>query len=170
MKIDVGRDRWVRVPEPGTVLRVRMAPVRNTVPVETPGQRKRAGRLLAAYRERSGFTQAELADRLSRNRPTLTRNDISRWERAARLPGDYWLDLLCRQLRLPDDAASSIASVRDLGRRLRPRLLVHRAGGAASRTLDLPFGGWTTVPDCRWRARPISATRARLLPTIDSQR
>lgn len=169
MKIDVGRDRWVPVPERGIVLRVRMAPARSAVP-GTPGQRQHAGRLLAAYRQRARLTQAELADRLSDHRPTLTRNDISRWERAARLPGDYWLDLLCRQLRLSEDAAASIAAVRDLGCRLRPRLLVYRPGRTASRTLDLPFGGWTAVPDCRWRARPISATRARLLPTIDSQR
>lgn len=73
--------------------------------------RLNAGRLLAHYRMRAGWTQEELADRLCRAKPTLTRNDVSRWERGVRLPGRYWLSHISRLLDLPEHVETAIASV-----------------------------------------------------------
>lgn len=106
--------------------------------------RARAGRVLAEYRSRAGLTQAELADRLCRVKPTLTRNDISRWERGVRLPGKYWLPRVVQVLELPEQARTAIASV----------VWRTRAGSPSSRSMSLP--------ECRWHAASFTAFRRRL--------
>lgn len=51
------------------------------------------GDAIARYRRARGLSQAELAERLARvsGRPTVTRHDISRWERGVRTPRPFWL-------------------------------------------------------------------------------
>jgi transcriptional regulator with XRE-family HTH domain len=49
-----------------------------------------------------GLSQPALADRLSAAaRGTVTRNEISRWERGERVPGRYWRHHLAAVLRVP---------------------------------------------------------------------
>lgn len=51
------------------------------------------GDAIARYRRARGLSQAELAERLASvsGRPTVTRHDISRWERGVRTPRPFWL-------------------------------------------------------------------------------
>jgi transcriptional regulator with XRE-family HTH domain len=54
------------------------------------------GRQIARSRRRLGLSQQQLADRLcaATGGSTISRNEISRWERGARLPSGPWLTLL----------------------------------------------------------------------------
>jgi transcriptional regulator with XRE-family HTH domain/tetratricopeptide (TPR) repeat protein len=60
------------------------------------------GEVIAARRAELGLTQAALADALNAvsGRPTLTRHDVSRWERGAVTPR-YWLPYLATVLDVP---------------------------------------------------------------------
>jgi transcriptional regulator with XRE-family HTH domain len=61
------------------------------------------GALLAQVRGELGLTQLRLAERLcaASGQATLTRNEISRWERCERIPSRYWLDWLAVVLDMP---------------------------------------------------------------------
>jgi transcriptional regulator with XRE-family HTH domain len=54
------------------------------------------GTLLARVRGEQGITQLRLAARLcaAAGVATVTRNEISRWEREERIPSGYWLSWL----------------------------------------------------------------------------
>ena len=51
------------------------------------------GPLLAHLRVRRGWSQLRLAEQLcaASSVPTVSRHEISRWERQERVPGDFWL-------------------------------------------------------------------------------
>jgi transcriptional regulator with XRE-family HTH domain len=61
------------------------------------------GALLARVRGEQGVSQLRLAERLcaSSGTPTVTRHEISRWEREERIPSGYWLGWLAVALDLP---------------------------------------------------------------------
>jgi transcriptional regulator with XRE-family HTH domain len=57
---------------------------------------------IARHRRARGLSQAELAERLAivSGRPTVTRHDISRWERGVRTPRPFWLRHLAVALEI----------------------------------------------------------------------
>ncbi|MEV0154645.1 helix-turn-helix domain-containing protein [Micromonospora sp. NPDC050686] len=61
------------------------------------------GTLLAQLRTARGWSQQRLAAQLcaAAGVPTLTRHEISRWERHVRLPGEFWLAWLATVLGVP---------------------------------------------------------------------
>lgn len=61
------------------------------------------GALLTLLRERQGLTQKEIADRLCQvsGQITVTRHEVSRWEREERVPTDFWLGWLSKVLNAP---------------------------------------------------------------------
>jgi transcriptional regulator with XRE-family HTH domain len=77
------------------------------------------GALLAQLRLRRGWSQLRLAEHLcaASGLPTVSRHEISRWERHERLPGDFWLGWLAAVLEAsPDElAAAATASRRSAG-------------------------------------------------------
>ncbi|WP_020521275.1 helix-turn-helix domain-containing protein [Catelliglobosispora koreensis] len=58
------------------------------------------GHRLARLRRRRGLSQQQLADRLcaAAGTATISRNEISRWERGVRVPSGAWLTLLSQVL------------------------------------------------------------------------
>ena len=78
------------------------------------------GALLARVRAEQGISQLRLAERLcaSSGTPTVTRHEISRWEREERIPSGYWLGWLAVALDLPLTRLERAAA---LGRRRRHR-------------------------------------------------
>jgi transcriptional regulator with XRE-family HTH domain len=61
------------------------------------------GAVIARVRTEHGATQLKLAERLcaAAGVPTVTRHEISRWEREERLPNRFWLGWLALVLDLP---------------------------------------------------------------------
>lgn len=61
------------------------------------------GALLADARQQRGLSQARLATRLcaSAGVATVTRHEISRWERGDRVPSGFWLAWLAETLDVP---------------------------------------------------------------------
>lgn len=61
------------------------------------------GSLLARLRAEQGISQLRLAERLcaAAGQPTITRHEISRWEREERIPTDHWLRWLAEVLAVP---------------------------------------------------------------------
>lgn len=64
---------------------------------------ERIGDRLARLRRLRGLTQVELARRLcdATGATTVTRHEVSRWERAERLPGEFWRGWLAVVLGVP---------------------------------------------------------------------
>lgn len=77
------------------------------------------GALLSEARHRCGISQARLADRLcaSAGVATVTRHEISRWERGERVPSGFWLGWLALCLDMPVEALERAAATT---RRARP--------------------------------------------------
>ncbi|GAA1785135.1 hypothetical protein GCM10009682_03990 [Luedemannella flava] len=77
------------------------------------------GTLLSEARHRCGISQARLADRLcaSAGVATVTRHEISRWERGERVPSGFWLGWLALSLDVPVAALERAAAA---DRRTRP--------------------------------------------------
>ncbi|MEU7167659.1 helix-turn-helix transcriptional regulator [Streptomyces morookaense] len=67
-------------------------------------QRKQFGAYIARLRHEAKLSQRQLADRLCTlsGLSTLTRNEVSRWERGGRVP-DSWLPTIARALGVPPD-------------------------------------------------------------------
>jgi len=61
------------------------------------------GALLARVRAELGISQLRLAERLcaTSGTPTVTRHEVSRWEREERIPSNYWLGWLALALDMP---------------------------------------------------------------------
>jgi transcriptional regulator with XRE-family HTH domain len=61
------------------------------------------GALLARLRLEQGISQLRLAERLcaASGQATVTRHEVSRWEREERIPTAYWLGWLAAVLELP---------------------------------------------------------------------
>jgi transcriptional regulator with XRE-family HTH domain len=64
------------------------------------------GARIGALRREHGWSQGELANALAfaSGRVTLTREEVSRWERGKRNPTPYWAGYLALVLRVPTDA------------------------------------------------------------------
>ena len=82
------------------------------------------GALLARVRGEQGVTQLRLAARLcaAAGSATVTRHEISRWEREERIPSGYWLSWLAMVLDHPLEAlerAAGVARRRRLDRPMR---------------------------------------------------
>lgn len=65
-------------------------------------RRRRFGNYLAQLRRRTGKSQRALAARLSdlSGTQSITRNEVSRWERGERIP-ETWLPFLAQALGVP---------------------------------------------------------------------
>ena len=80
------------------------------------------GALLARVRGDQGISQLRLAERLcaASGQATVTRHEVSRWEREERIPTGYWLGWLAAVLDLPltelEWAANAARRVRHRGR------------------------------------------------------
>ena len=63
------------------------------------------GTLMARIRGEQGISQLRLAERLcvSAGLDTVTRHEISRWEREERIPSRFWLNWLSVTLDVPRD-------------------------------------------------------------------
>lgn len=87
-------------------------------PSPPPGPRP-LGPLLAELRAARGWSQQRVAAELcaAAGVPTLTRHEVSRWERQRRLPGDFWSGWLAVVLGVPGDLLAEAAA---RSRRLAP--------------------------------------------------
>jgi transcriptional regulator with XRE-family HTH domain len=90
-------------------------------PFDAAGPRPPFGPLLAQLRLRRGWSQLRLAEQLcaASGSPTVTRHEVSRWEREDRLPADFWLGWLAAVLDTPLDGLAAAAE----RSRVRHRLL-----------------------------------------------
>lgn len=156
-EVRFGSDRWVRLPDTSIEVRVCTGPERAFRELRRACRRS-AGRLLAEHRLAWGMTQAELADRLCRYQPTVTRHEVSRWERGERLPYGMWLDRVAAELHLSEQSRRTIdwnhTRLPDAARQ-QVSLAVNRAIDETF-SLDLHHRRWTAVPGCAWRVRPVS--------------
>ncbi|MDG4788813.1 helix-turn-helix transcriptional regulator [Micromonospora sp. WMMD1102] len=71
-----------------------------THPAGTPGS---LGALLAELRLTRGWSQLRVAEQLcaASGVPTVSRHEVSRWERQQRVPGEFWLGWLAAVLEVP---------------------------------------------------------------------
>ena len=87
---------------------------------EQAGRGETIGALLARVRAETGISQLRLASRLcaAAGQPTVTRHEVSRWEREERIPTSYWLDWLAVVLEVPvaelERAAAAAKRLRNL--------------------------------------------------------
>ncbi|WP_231605915.1 helix-turn-helix domain-containing protein, partial [Micromonospora sp. HK10] len=81
------------------------------IPFPPPDPRP-LGPVLAELRSARGWSQQRLAAALcaASGLPTLTRHEISRWERQRRLPGDFWLGWLAMVLGVPGELLAGAAA------------------------------------------------------------
>ena len=75
--------------------------------------RESIGALLARARTQLGISQLRLAERLCAcsGTATVTRHEVSRWEREERIPSGYWLSWLAVALDLPIDRLERAAAM-----------------------------------------------------------
>ncbi|MGK5741925.1 helix-turn-helix domain-containing protein [Micromonospora sp. URMC 103] len=106
------------------------------------------GPLLTQLRLARGWSQRRLAAELcaAAGAPTLSRHEVSRWERQARLPGKFWLRWLAVVLAVPAELLGDAAS---RSRRLAPPA-AGPAGAGRSRAALLALAE-------RWLADPHAA-------------
>ncbi|WP_405106053.1 helix-turn-helix domain-containing protein [Micromonospora sp. NBC_01405] len=114
------------------------------------------GPLLARLRLARGRSQQFLAAELcaASGVPTLSRHEVSRWERQLRVPGDFWLGWLAVTLAVPVELLAEAAEHSRPARRGTPPAgpARPRAGGTATRRPRLRGGpspaptGATTRP------------------------
>ncbi len=71
------------------------------------------GTLIARVRGEHGISQLRLAERLctSARQNTVTRHEISRWEREERIPSPFWQGWLAVALQLPREDLERAAAV-----------------------------------------------------------
>jgi transcriptional regulator with XRE-family HTH domain len=108
------------------------------------------GERIAALRQERGWSQAELAAALAAlsGRGTITREEVSRWERGRRVPTPYWLSNLAAvfgvpavMLRPPGRDALPVATADVLGEALDwlvtepPQMTARRSGRRVGRDL-----------------------------------
>ncbi|KAB1901504.1 helix-turn-helix domain-containing protein, partial [Micromonospora sp. AMSO31t] len=126
-----------------------------------PGPRL-LGPLLAELRAARGWSQQRVAAELcaAAGVPTLTRHEVSRWERQRRLPGDFWSGWLAVVLGVPGELLAEAAA--------RSRRLPRPAGAAAApggprRPVPRRRAGVTAAPGGPRRppARPTSRAARR---------
>ncbi|MCZ7428218.1 helix-turn-helix transcriptional regulator [Micromonospora sp. WMMA1949] len=126
------------------------------IPSPPPGPRL-LGPLLAELRAARGWSQQRMAAELcaASGVPTLTRNEVSRWERQLRLPGDFWSAWLATVLGVPGELlAEAAARSRRLG--VAPAV-VDPAGSRARLALLTLAYRWAADPAGRTLAGPFAA-------------
>ena len=71
------------------------------------------GALVSKLRLSRGWSQQRVAEDLCAvsGLPTVTRNEVSRWERQQRIPGDFWLGHLATVLKCPVGQLEAAAAV-----------------------------------------------------------
>ncbi|MET7470618.1 helix-turn-helix domain-containing protein [Micromonospora sp. NPDC005222] len=129
------------------------------IPSPPPGPRL-LGPLLAQLRAARGWSQQRMAAELSAASgvPTLTRHEVSRWERQLRLPGDFWSAWLATVLGVPGELiAEAAARSRRLG--VAPAA-VDPAGSRARLALLTLAYRWAADPDGRALAGPFAGPGA----------
>lgn len=77
------------------------------------GAPERIGRLLVRLRTDRGLTQRRVADKLvaASGVVTVTRHEVSRWEREDRIPGGFWLRWLAAVLEVPLERLEAAVAV-----------------------------------------------------------
>src|SRR4051812_18121818 len=93
-------------------------------PDPVPGDDETFGALLTRLRLARGRSQLRLAEMLcaAADVPTITRHEVSRWERGERVPGPPWLAWLAFVLQAPlDDLERAAARSRRGPLPARPR-------------------------------------------------
>lgn len=125
------------------------------------------GARLAALRMGRGWSQLRLAEQLcaAAGVPTVSRHEVSRWERGERVPGEFWLGWLAVVLDSPHAELVAAAA------RARRRPTRRPAGGSGTggqaellrlaRAWLVDPGGWHGPAD-RWPAIEPHAPAARL--------
>jgi transcriptional regulator with XRE-family HTH domain len=84
-------------------------------PRRAGGGPEAVGALLTRLRLARGYTQLRLAELLcaAAGTTTVTRNEVSRWEREDRIPGEFWLGWLAVVLEAPlDQLEAAVAATR----------------------------------------------------------
>ncbi|SCL37570.1 hypothetical protein GA0070624_5918 [Micromonospora rhizosphaerae] len=114
-------------------------------PFPPPGPRL-LGPLLAELRLARGWSQQRMAGELcaASGVPTLTRHEISRWERQLRLPGDFWLGWLAVVLGVPGELLAEAAA--HSRRRDAAPAAVDRAGSRSRAALLTLAHRWLVDP------------------------
>lgn len=81
-----------------------------------PG-REQIGPLLVALRRSRGWSQLRVAQRLcaESGMPTVSRHEVSRWERGARVPGSFWLRWLAEVFEQPLERLELAVAAAQLG-------------------------------------------------------
>ncbi|MEU2614332.1 helix-turn-helix domain-containing protein [Micromonospora sp. NPDC007271] len=115
-----------------------------------PAEPRPLGPLLAELRSARGWSQQRVAAELcaASGVPTLTRHEISRWERHRRLPGDFWSGWLAVVLGVPGELLAEAAAQ---SRRLGVVPAVVDRAGSRSRVALLALAH-------RWAADPSGAS------------
>ncbi|MEV5822750.1 helix-turn-helix domain-containing protein [Micromonospora haikouensis] len=110
----------------------------------TPPGPEPLGPLLARLRRGRGRSQQALAAELcaASGVPTLSRHEVSRWERQLRVPGGFWLSWLAVVLAVPAELLAEAAGrARRARRRAQPAGPARpRAGGTTPRAGLRPAG------------------------------
>ncbi|MCZ7436316.1 helix-turn-helix transcriptional regulator [Micromonospora sp. WMMC241] len=121
------------------------------IPSAPPGPRL-LGPLLAELRAARGWSQQRFAAELcaASGVPTLTRHEVSRWERQLRLPGDFWSAWLATVLGVP---GALIAEATARSRRLGAAPAEVGPAGSRARLALLTLA-------YRWAADPTGGTLA----------
>ncbi|GAB3150771.1 hypothetical protein GCM10027290_38850 [Micromonospora sonneratiae] len=107
------------------------------------------GPILAKLRLAHGWSQLQLAERLceASGVPTISRHEVSRWERQQRIPGDFWLGWLATVLETPlDRLAAATEAVRTDGTRRSPRYRPEPDIRRARQALLTLAHAWVTDP------------------------
>ncbi|MDG4827113.1 helix-turn-helix domain-containing protein [Asanoa sp. WMMD1127] len=107
-------------------------------PFDAAGPRPSFGPYLAQLRLRRGWSQLRLAEQLcaASGSPTVTRHEVSRWEREDRLPADFWLGWLAAVLDVPVDGLAEAAE----RSRVRHRLSAPGRAGPGQPDGGVPVG------------------------------
>ncbi|ASW56054.1 helix-turn-helix transcriptional regulator [Plantactinospora sp. KBS50] len=130
------------------------------------------GPLLVALRTARGWSQLGLAERLcaAAGLPTITRHEVSRWERERRIPADFWLGWLAAVLAIPAEelaaaAAASRTAAADPGPD--PGLLreIRRLVRAAHGWLAAATGAATPATRTTGAAPPVTRSTGAAAPT-----
>jgi transcriptional regulator with XRE-family HTH domain len=106
-----------------------------TSPSEELESAERIDALLARLRRERGLSQVRFAERLcaASGMHTLSRHEVSRWERGERVPSDRWLPWLATVL----DVEPGVL-----------RIAAHRSrGGVPGWTMIEPGVWWTLLPE-----------------------
>jgi transcriptional regulator with XRE-family HTH domain len=84
-------------------------------PQRSAADREAIGAMLARLRLSRGWSQLRLAERLcvAAGVPTVSRHEVSRWEREERIPGGFWLGWLAVVLEAPlEELEAAVAASR----------------------------------------------------------